>query len=299
MRLIHRCNVCGSDRIRPYALSFGEPAVHNSMASCACCGMYFANPMRTEEELNHFYATVYYAESRERQIAEFPTRVAQARAQLAAEVVTRRPPSGRFLEIGCGYGSVLVAARELGYEVVGSEPGDAAREFAVREHGLDVRPQMLEQCHFEDTSFDVIYGWHVIEHVPDMARFLREVRRVLKPGGVFFFGTENYRCLPNRYSRAMHLLTGSLPALDTADEHTFLFTPASVRSIFPRFGYRVASVRAYQPTHKRDRFFAPAQRNRGLKRVVHMAVLGAVYWLAVAWPGAGAHMHAAVMRDGA
>ena len=59
MRLIKVCNICGSDRIRPYALSFSDQAVHNSMASCPDCGIYFANPMKDESELKDFYARYY------------------------------------------------------------------------------------------------------------------------------------------------------------------------------------------------------------------------------------------------
>ena len=129
-----------------------------------------------------------------------------------------------------------------------------------------------------------------------MNRFLKEIYRILKPGGLFFFGTEHYRCLPNLYSRGLHLLTGSLPGLDTADEHTFLFTPRSVKRIFPRFGFRVVNVKAYHPQHKSDTFFAPARRGSVFKRLVHTTVLGTIYGLSVTWPGAGAHLQVSVVR---
>ncbi|MEG1833416.1 MAG: class I SAM-dependent methyltransferase [Burkholderiaceae bacterium] len=297
MQLVDQCNLCGSDNLRPFSVAFARDVVHNSIGRCADCGMFFANPMRSEDELNEFYASEYYEDSGERMVREFPLRVADAKQQLQHDVLALRPPPGRFLEVGCGYGPVLLAARELGYEVVGIEPGSEARAWAGREHGLEVRGEILERCGFEDQSFDVIYAWHVIEHVPDMTRFLKEVRRVLKPGGVFFFGTENYRCIPNRFSRAHHLMTGSLPGLDTADEHTFLFTPKLVCSVFPRFGFAVDMVRAYQPHHKRATFFAPARRGSPLKRAIHYSVLGTVYGLASAWPGGGAHLKAAVRRS--
>jgi len=260
--------------------------------------MFFANPMSTEEELNEFYAAQYYKDSGERMVKEFPLRVADAKLQLKKEVVPLCPPPGRFLEVGCGYGPVLLAARELSYEAVGIELGKDAQSWALKEHGLELRAEILERCGFEDQAFDVIYAWHVIEHVPDMARFLKEVYRVLKPGGVFFFGTEHYRCIPNRASRAHHLLTGSLPGIDTAGEHTFLFTPQLVRNVFPRFGFEVDMVRAYQPHHKRAMFFAPARRGSIVKRTVHYALLGGVYALASLWPNGGAHLKAAVRRKG-
>jgi 2-polyprenyl-3-methyl-5-hydroxy-6-metoxy-1,4-benzoquinol methylase len=294
MNLKRECNICGSRRIRPYALSFG-PGMHNSIASCPDCGIYFANPMKTESELNAYYASQYYEQAGGPGDLEFRNRLCAAQNQLKREIVSFRPPPGCFLEIGCGYGAVLGAARAIGYETIGIEPGDNARLYA-QEKGFTVRSESLEQCNFEDASFDVIYSWHVIEHVPDMTRFLNEVHRILKPGGLFFFGTENYRCLHNRYSRALHLLTGSLPALDTADEHTFLFTLRSVNQIFPKFGFNVLSVKAFHPRHKAEKFFAPARHGPMFKRAVHMSVLGVVYGLSVALPGLGAHLMASVMR---
>lgn len=296
MRLLQHCNVCGSSRLRPWAVSFAADALHRSMARCADCGMFCANPMCTEEELNSFYANSYYADSGAAMIRAFPGHVETSRSRIARDILPLAPPPGRFLEVGCGYGPVLIAARDLGYEVTGIELGDQAREWAAREHGLEMHGRILEECGFADASFDVIFAWHVIEHVPDMTRFLNEVRRVLKPGGIFFFGTENYRSLPIRVNRALHLLGGTLPGLDTADEHTFLFTPGLVRSLFPRFGFQVESAHAFQPHHKRTVFFAPARRGGPLKRAVHHAMLGVVYGLATALPGGGDHMQAAVRR---
>lgn len=296
MPLLNECNLCGSTNLQPYALSFAHDVVHNSIGRCAGCGMYFANPMRTEAELSEFYATQYYDNSGDRMANEFPVQVIQAREQLLKDLVPLRSPPGRFLEIGCGYGPVLVAARDLGYEVTGIEPSDAARVWALDTHGLKIRAEFLEHCGFEDATFDVIYAWHVIEHVRDMTGFLKEVHRILKPGGIFFFGTENYRCIPNRASRAHHLLSGSLPGLDTADEHTFLFTPKLVRTVFPRFGFHVDMVGAYQPHHKRSTFFAPARHGSTIKRAIHYSLLGSIYALASVYPDGGAHLKAAVRK---
>lgn len=295
MKLHGECSICGSSRIRPYAVSFGK-GLHNSIACCPDCGIYFANPMRSEEELKSYYSSFYYGDSQGPTESAFHDRVSSAKKQIAREIVTLSPPPGNFLEIGSGFGVVLEAAKAMGYSPIGIEPGDSAREYA-RERGFTVHAEALEECNFEDSSFDVIYAWHVIEHVPDMSRFLNEVHRILKPGGLFFFGTENYRCLYNLYSRSIHLVSGSLPTLDTADEHTFLFTPRSVKRIFPRFGFRLSSVKAFQPRHKADKFFAPARRGSMPKRTVHWVVLGSVYGLSLLLPKAGAHLKASVVRD--
>ena len=47
---------------------------------------------------------------------------------------------------------------------------------------------------FKDDRFDVVFSRAVFEHLPDPAGVLREVRRVLKPGGVMFIGLHLYTC---------------------------------------------------------------------------------------------------------
>lgn len=253
--------------------------------------------MASEADLQIFYSTRYYGVASQPSEADYLKRVQGAEIQIGKEIAPYKPKPGNFLEIGCGYGPVISAARNLGYYVTGIELGDVARTWAKQQQGLNVLGQDIEFCSFGDGEFDVIYSWHVIEHMPDMARFLRTVHRILKPGGIFFFGTENYRSVQNIYSRAHHWLGGSLPSLDTAEEHTFLFTPGLVRSILPRFGFEVDHVAAFQPHHKREVFFAPVRRAHStLDRVAKSAVLGAVYAAASIFPGGGAHLKARVRR---
>ncbi|HOX23719.1 MAG TPA: class I SAM-dependent methyltransferase, partial [Elusimicrobiales bacterium] len=67
-------------------------------------------------------------------------------------------------------------------------------EHATRNFGSDkIKFQLSDAMNvpFEDQSFDVINCSHVYEHVPDSARLLAEIRRLLKPGGVCFFSAGN------------------------------------------------------------------------------------------------------------
>jgi SAM-dependent methyltransferase len=101
-------------------------------------------------------------------------------------------PGLRVLDGGCGPGSITADVAELVApgEVVGvdREPGqvEAARRRAA-ERGLgNVRFEVgsLYALPFPDASFDVAYAHTVVQHVREPVRALRELRRVLKPGGV-------------------------------------------------------------------------------------------------------------------
>ena len=69
-----------------------------------------------------------------------------------------------------------------------------------------------------------------------------------------------------------------------------------IARMFPRFGFRVAMARAFQPTHKRERFFASAKHGSALKRAIKAAVLAGVYGASVAVPPWGGHMKAALLK---
>jgi SAM-dependent methyltransferase len=105
-------------------------------------------------------------------------------------------PPGRLevLEIGAAQGRGLLALSRLGHSAVGVEPWaeaiDVARELA-RQHNarVDIRPGRCEELPFPDDRFDVVLAFSVLEHVTDLDRSLKEIARVLKPGGVLWFNT--------------------------------------------------------------------------------------------------------------
>ena len=89
----------------------------------------------------------------------------------------------RVLDLGCGAGRFVAALRDAGADPVGVELADGALERARRNvPGADFRA-MTDEIPLEDSSVDLVWCSEVLEHVPDTAGLLSEVRRVLKTGG--------------------------------------------------------------------------------------------------------------------
>jgi SAM-dependent methyltransferase len=89
----------------------------------------------------------------------------------------------KILDIGCGNGSILRRLREQGYtDLHGQELSDYAID-RLRACGITMHYGRLPNLPFPDRSFDVAIASQVLEHMIRRKRFVREIARVLKPGG--------------------------------------------------------------------------------------------------------------------
>jgi 2-polyprenyl-3-methyl-5-hydroxy-6-metoxy-1,4-benzoquinol methylase len=102
---------------------------------------------------------------------------------------------GNVLDIGCGSGDYLRLAVEMGWQATGLDPDPQA---AALESGLNVKKGGLPETGLSAETFDVVTLSHVIEHVHDPVASLREVHRVLKPGGRIWIATPNLESCSHR-----------------------------------------------------------------------------------------------------
>lgn len=106
-------------------------------------------------------------------------------------------PNVRLLDFGCGGGRYLkMFSQSIPKEnLVGVEVLEE-RVNQVREQGFRAEKLDPDRAHlpFPDASFDIVFSSNVIEHIPNplYKEYLKEVNRVLVPGGRFVLGTPNY-----------------------------------------------------------------------------------------------------------
>ena len=116
-----------------------------------------------------------------------------------SQLIELAPPRGSVLDAGCGTGAFLEFLRRNARwdgHYVGIDVSRGMLDHAARRLGLAsgdgsalVHLAQADACRlpFADDSFDVVYARALLHHLPDPIAGIREIRRVLKPGGVAAF----------------------------------------------------------------------------------------------------------------
>jgi len=168
-------------------------------------------------------------------------------------------PRTHVLDLGCGRGGVV----ELIWRDVKLAAGLDPDEPSLTEHhepGLPVIRGRGEQLPFADQSFDLVVSLWVLEHVERPDDVLREVHRVLRPGGHFIFLTPNLRnpllvlnrlaaTLPKLQRRVVPWMYGRVAA-DTFRVRYRANTESVLRRLAAQSGLEVAGLRVVSdPTY--------------------------------------------------
>jgi 2-polyprenyl-3-methyl-5-hydroxy-6-metoxy-1,4-benzoquinol methylase len=107
-------------------------------------------------------------------------------------------PDGKVLEIGCGNGDRLALLKSLGWQTQGIESDPKSAQIALA-RGLEIINQPFSSGLATEQSLDAILLCHVIEHLPDPIKVVRECHRLLKSGGILIMLTPNTQSLGYRH----------------------------------------------------------------------------------------------------
>ena len=150
-------------------------------------------------------------------------------SELKFRVPFLTPAGGRLLDVGCGSGVFLQAAREAGWQISGVDFDHKAVRSA-HAMGLNVLLGGIEQFSGKENYFDVITMGHVIEHVHDPKEILVAVNRLLKPGGTLWIETPNINSV-GHYFWGRHWRGLEPP------RHFVIFNHGSLRSLLDLVGF--------------------------------------------------------------
>jgi SAM-dependent methyltransferase len=251
------CGAAAPARLHPRVI--GDPPLHSEVMECTPCDHRFlAAGQEQQRRAEAGYERRYAGHVSD----PFFARV--IRDVVAGELVPRKAPPARVLDVGCGAGEFMQAAVEAGYRVQGVDVSAAAAE-RCRARGLDARAGDFLTRELEG-GYGMITPWDVAEHLRDPYGFAARARALLAPGGVLLlkipgFGRRTFAAVGS-FNRLAGAVLG-------APLHIQYFTPRSLQALLDRAGY--ARVEWLPPRRFRQRPSA-----RGLRRLAGRALTFAI-----------------------
>lgn len=209
------CTLCGSTLKRASRLY-----AHHHLVQCRACGFHYAERIPTDEELHRMYAN--YGTVRDLS----PITAARYDELLTKFGAYRK--NGRLLEVGCGGGLFLDRAREAGWETHGTE-FDAAvvNEVQARGHSMHLGPLLGNA--WPTGHFDVVVSIEVVEHLIRPMDDLKEMVRLLRPGGALYITTPSFNSI------SKWLAYGKWTIINYP-EHISFFTPRTMHRALGSLG---------------------------------------------------------------
>lgn len=229
---VKTCHVCEGTRIY-YLFS----AANYRVVRCEDCGLVFLNPQPSDDELARIYGADYFLGTETDEGRRAARALKQATAQSYLNEIQRYRGSarGQMLEVGCGEGDFLELAETAGWDVTGIEYSSTASERARQrlKRGCVLCGELRDAA-LPSEKFDLCVLSDVLEHVRSPLEFLREIHRVLKPGGTLFIAT------PSIDSWSARLLRQKW--MEFKAEHLTYFDRQTVQTALFKSGFREAIV---------------------------------------------------------
>jgi 2-polyprenyl-3-methyl-5-hydroxy-6-metoxy-1,4-benzoquinol methylase len=178
--------------------------------------------------------------------------------------LARYRTAGRFLDVGCGGGFLVEAARDLGWQAEGTEVSRAAADFG-RGRGVTIHVGVLSDARLPAGAFDAVTMMEVIEHVPDPVALLRECADLLRPGGALLLTTPNWASLSRRVLGARWSPVGR--------DHVVYFTPRHLRRALAAAGLAprrvtTANIQPHEIVSRLRRTRAAPQQQTTMERTM-------------------------------
>jgi len=223
------CDLCGSREVRFLFRRAGHSTIQlarpYSYHACANCGVHFLRTSGLPDDLYH--------EEKQATVAQGSRRYVHWDRDIA-RALWREVPGGRLLDFGSGYGDMLIAAKEQGYEPQGLDVSPVFAKEAHDRSGCPVFVGPLGEAHFPDAHFSVVNAHCAFEYVPNLSEVVGEVARILAPTGVFRICTHTSDSFPAR----LH----SSEWWNYTPTRLFVLSHRTIEYLARRHGLRVTSV---------------------------------------------------------
>ena len=210
------CPVSGTGKLKPL-----KGYERHYLVRSYPVGFVFCSRIPTQEELIKHY------EGYGRQ--DYLSPVTVKRYHELLDEFEKYKKTGKILDVGCEIGLFLIEAKKRGWEVYGTEFTDKAIEIC-EENGIRMKQGKLNPGWFQEGTFDIITSFEVIEHINNPVEEVRNINRMLRTGGLFYFTTPNFNALERYFLKANYNIIAY-------PEHLSYYTKRTINYLLKNNGF--------------------------------------------------------------
>ncbi|TGL59750.1 class I SAM-dependent methyltransferase [Leptospira ognonensis] len=173
-------------------------------------------------------------------------------------------PGMKFLEPGCGRGDFLLNFQKLGLDCYGVDLSLEAKTFLAKSKiPVEICNADKDRLPFDDDTFDIIYNKSFLEHLREPDHFLKEARRILKPGGLILClvpdWESNYKIYFDDFTHRTPFTKVSLNDIfkicDFSNINVYIFRQLPIVWKYPILNYFCAMISPFIPVRTKNKFF--------------------------------------------
>lgn len=203
--------------------------IHYQLVSCNRCGLVRSTPTIASDNLYDLYKKSQFTYDDETE------NLTSTYLHAIQPILKKLPRSANILEIGCGNGFLLKAIHYFGFHnIYGIEPSSDAISKTHTSLKEKIKQSILKPGIFKKETFDFIFFFQTLDHIPDPNAFLRECYHLLKHTGSILAFNHNIDSLSSK------ILGEKSPIIDI--EHTFLYGPKTISLLFKKSSFLVDTV---------------------------------------------------------
>jgi 2-polyprenyl-3-methyl-5-hydroxy-6-metoxy-1,4-benzoquinol methylase len=238
-----QCPVCNENSFSSFlnCTDFFVSGENFEIKKCTSCGFKITENVEDENNIGKYYQSENYISHSNTSKGVINSVYHSVRKymlgqkrKLVENVSSTR--KGHILDIGTGTGFFLNEMKQKGWEITGTEKSSDAREFSKKQFNLDILPTD-ELFNLKENSFDVITLWHVLEHIHQLDKNMKQLFKLLKKDGKLIIAVPNHSSYDATHYRE-HWAAYDVP------RHIWHFAPKQMKIFGEKYGFSVLNIQA-------------------------------------------------------
>jgi 2-polyprenyl-3-methyl-5-hydroxy-6-metoxy-1,4-benzoquinol methylase len=242
MEILEQCSLCEQKNLEKFYEGTDKYYSQKFIKCSACtnCSLIFLNPRPTKEEYKQWYESVFQDKRRNyttvgQVVEDIKSKNKYANKLKEMEyfknIVTE---DSACLDIGAGWGTLAkVVSDKFHCSVDAIEPSNLAAQVAREHYGLNTYNELFDNFIEREQGkkkYNVIYAYHVFEHMSNPNIFLENVKKLLQPNAALLLALPNTANPEVESSQLFHI------------DHCFYYTPRTIKMMLEKHGFKVNKI---------------------------------------------------------